>query len=163
MFKRKGRIYYKDSVTNRERTLHSFELHSKTKNSFHNLHFQKKDFWIEIDNQDNKPLDFDSIIFSQKEKYIVANLIKNKEYRITAGNKNLTKPSYDLVNFMNEIDYNLPLIKVSEEVIKIPIVTKKNKIAFYETKWFMWLSIAIVALLLLFFTLSLLKNTENID
>ncbi|VAW11965.1 hypothetical protein MNBD_BACTEROID03-2277 [hydrothermal vent metagenome] len=122
------------------------------------------EFIIEIDNKDNQPLQITSVNFLQKEKYLVTDLMVNQNYTITAGDKKLKKPSYDIVNFKNEITYNLPILKLENEevIVKTKSATVKN-IPFYEKPWFMWLSIGFVGLIILLFTVSLLKKTNEMS
>jgi len=139
-----------------------FTLSSENKNTFSNLNIKHKEFWIEIDNKDNQPLSLNSINFYQKINYLVANLKANKEYSIIAGDKKLKKPSYDLVNFKDKIKTNLSTLKIEKEQFysKPNLIIDKHK-PFYEQTWFMWVSISFIALIILLFTISLMKQTKN--
>lgn len=162
LFSRDAIIYYIDETDSKTKhQLDRLHLSSKAPNSFNNLNIKQKEFWIEIDNKDDQPLSITGINFYQKEKYLVTDLKPNQKYNIVAGDKKLKKPSYDLVYFMNEIEYDLPILKVEKEkamtqIIKVDIKQKK----FYEEPWFMWLSIGVVGIIILLFTMSLLKKTE---
>ncbi|MCF6349583.1 MAG: hypothetical protein L3J23_00940 [Flavobacteriaceae bacterium] len=160
LFNRKATIYYNKE---NKHFIKSINLNSKSVNNFDSLNIKQKEFIIEIDNKDNQPLQITNIIFQQKEKYLVSDLKINQKYTVVSGNKKLKKPSYDLVDFKNEIAYNLPILKLINEKIKIenkPIIVKK--IPFYEKSWFMWLSLGLGGLIILLFTISLLKKTNDI-
>ena len=165
LYSRTATIYTVDSLAKkpRKQIIETIQINSKTTNIFKNLNIKQKDFWIAIDNKDNQPLSIIEVDFYQKEKYMVADLKPNERYSIVAGDKKLKKPSYDLVNFTDDIAYNLPLLKVENEntiTTEKPSIIQKEK-SFYEKAWFMWLCIGVVAVIILFFTLSLLKKTEE--
>ncbi len=165
LYSRNARLYYAESINNEviKHPLKSIHLNSKSPNSFKNLTIKQKEFWIEVDNKDDQPLSIVGIDFYQQEKYLVIDLKPNQNYTIVAGDKKLKKPSYDLVNFMHEIEYDLPIVKI--EGVKttkqeLNIFVKEKK--FYEKSWFMWLSMGAVGIIILLFTLSLLKKTEEL-
>jgi len=154
-------VYQKNKKEYKQR-IHSLVLNSDNETIFNNLHSNQKDFFIAIDNKDNQPLEIGEIRFAQKEKFLVSDLKPNQTYQILAGDKKLKKPSYDLVNFKNTIDTNIPVIAIQNEQFYFLKTNKtKSEKAFYEQAWFMWISIALVAALILFFTLSLIKQTKK--
>lgn len=137
-------------------------LNSKNMNTFKDISIKEKEFWIEVKNKDNQPITIDSIKLFQKKQFIVSPIKNNQEYTIVVGDKKLEKPNYDIENFKNTIEPDLPVIKIKNE----HIFTQENKtevksIAFYEKPWFMWISIGFIALIILFFTLSLLKEADK--
>jgi len=138
-----------------------FTLSSENKNTFRSLNIKHKDFWMEINNKDNQPISIDKISFYQKITYLIADLKANKSYTIVAGDKNLKKPVYDLVNFKDKIKSNLSTIKIKNEqfYFKKKLATKEK--SFYEQAWFMWVSIGLVALIILGFTMSLMKQSKE--
>lgn len=165
MFSRSASLFLLDSINDKleKTTLKNFNISSKTSNILKNLNLKYTDFWLSIDNKDNLPLTIAKINFYQKEKYVVADLVSNENYKIIAGNKKLKTPSYDVINFTDDIDYNLPkLIIKNEQINKTIIQPKIDTKKFYEKPWFMWLSISIVGLIILLFTVSLLKKTDEI-
>jgi len=158
------RFYTKTSSTKKSSLKVIFKtltLNSKNTNSFYNLSIKEKDFWIEVDNKDNQPLHFKKINLLQKQQYLVASIKANKNYYIIAGDKKLNKPSYDIEKFKNEIETNLPIINLKNETISSPSISKNKEKVFYEQAWFMWFSIGLVAILIFYFTLSLIKQTKE--
>ncbi|HEX8577847.1 MAG TPA: hypothetical protein VF677_16300, partial [Flavobacterium sp.] len=79
-YKREARIYkkvtrkYKRKVWEEEEDMFSFQISSDTKNNIAIPQIFEKDFYIEIENQDNQPLQFSSIRFNQIPVVIVADL-----------------------------------------------------------------------------------------
>ncbi len=62
-------------------------INSKTMNTFLNLNINQRELLIEIENNDNTPLEISDIIFFQKEIYLVSDLNLNQSYTIVAGDK----------------------------------------------------------------------------
>lgn len=165
LFSREATFYTLDTLRKkpRKQVIDNIYINSKTTNTFKDLNIKQKDFWIAIDNKDNQPLSIVGIDLYQKEKYLVADLKSNEKYNIVAGDKKLKKPSYDLVHFTDDIAYNLPLLKIeNENVITQEKTSVQKEKSFYEEAWFMWVCIGVVAVIILFFTLSLLKKTEEL-
>lgn len=164
LFNRNVSIYSTKTIDNKliKHSINSIVLNSKSTNFFKGLNIKKQDFIIEIDNQDNPNLLINSIGFYQKEKYIITELKPNQSYNIVAGDKKLKRPSYDIYNFIDDINYNHPLLNIANvktEKQKTVTITKEKK--FYEQPMFMWICIGIVGLILLYFTISLLKKTDE--
>ncbi|MCF6298021.1 MAG: hypothetical protein L3J08_08585 [Flavobacteriaceae bacterium] len=163
-YDRNAVLYYLNvgSKKDERREIKRFNLSSKDSNVFKNLNIKQKEFWIEVDNKDNQPLSIFDINFYQKEKYLVADLKPNQQYTIVVGNKELSKPSYDLVNFIDEIEYNLPSININKETKNKEKSVEVKKIPFYQKPWFMWTCIGLVGITILIFTMSLFKKAEKL-
>ena len=141
--------------------LTNFELNSNTKNSFAIPQLFEKEFVIEIENRDNQPLTLAKIQFFQNQIAVIADLKANEKYTIQTGNPNLHSPEYDLENFKNSINSNLPEAKIYD--IK-HISAKENRTkdqSFWQQSWFMWLCIGLGGLAIAFFTTSLVKDMKN--
>lgn len=152
--------FYKDKKKQYKKVFLNLTLNSENKLVF-NKSFTQKDFWISIDNKDNQPFTKNKVVFYQKRKFLVADLKPNKKYIITAGDKTLKKPSYDLINFKNKIDKNLPIVKIQNETLYSKSINTQIQKQFYEENWFMWVSIGLVGLILLFFTISLMNQAKK--
>ena len=149
----KGRIF--------PETMTNFELNSNTKNSFSIPQLFEKEFFIEIENRDNQPLTLTKIQFFQNQIAVVADLKANEKYTIQTGNPKRNSPEYDLENFKNSIDNNLPKAKIYD----IKHIAEKDNSAkdksFWQQSWFMWLCIGLGGLATAFFTTSLVKDMKN--
>lgn len=143
-----------------DEVISSFELSSKNENTFTLNNFYEKEFIVEIDNQDNPPLEITAIKLLQKPIYIISNLKKNQKYELQIDTSFL-KPSYDLGNFVSDTILNI------EEVSVINFLKEKNKDskiiekAFWQTPIFMWICIIFVGLLIVYFALDLLKDIKH--
>lgn len=166
-YTRDARIYkkvnrkYKRKVKEEEQDIHHFQIRSDTKNQITIPQIFEKDFFIEISNQDNPPLHFSSIRFNQVPVVIVADLKSGEAYTIKTGDTGLQMPQYDLANFKNTVSGQLP------ETILYDIKqnnTQKNKITekqFWQHSWFMWLCIAIGGTVIIYFSISLIKDLNK--
>ena len=169
LYQRNASIYknetrqVKNKMERFQNDLGHFELHSDSKNSFNLSGIKEKDFYIEIDNQDNQPLTIDEVQFFQKPIAIICDLKATENYTINTGNKDLTKPVYDIANFKNNISSNLPITTIYEvQVLKKSAENIAPK-AIWQQSWFMWLCITIGGLSIVYFTRNLMRdmNTNN--
>lgn len=142
-------------------TISNFELSSNTKNSFAIPQLFEKEFFIEIENQDNPSLTLAKIQFFQNQMAVIADLKANEKYTITTGNPKLYPPEYDLKNFKNKITNHLSEAKIYD--IKHSILEKTNAAdkSFWQQSWFMWLCISLGGIAVAFFTTSLVKDMKN--
>lgn len=162
--KRERRI--KDNVEHYNETLCEFDLKSDKALFFDIPQINEKEIIIEIENKDNPPLQIDSLFCKQLASYVICDLKANQNYVLKCGNTKLKVPEYDLINFVSQIPQLLPEAKLgSMEPIK-QVVSQKPEVekAFYETKWFLWSCLGFGALIVFFFSKSLLadmgKNKE---
>jgi hypothetical protein len=143
--------------------LSNFTLRSDSKNSFTLSGIKEKDFYIEIYNQDNQPLTIDDVQFFQQPITIISDLKATENYTIKTGNKDLTKPVYDIENFKNSISTNLPITTIYEVQVVQKSVENIAPKAIWQQPWFMWLCITIGGLSIVYFTRNLMRdmNTNN--
>ncbi|HTG66526.1 MAG TPA: hypothetical protein VL859_09140 [Flavobacterium sp.] len=167
LFQRNARIYVnqktlvKNKTKRHQETLSNFELNSNQKNSFTVPQLFEKDFFIEIENHDNQPLTFTKIQFFQNPITIIADLKANENYSIQTGNPKLNQPEYDLENFKNNINTDLPQATIHDIQ---HLTAKKNEIktqSFWQQAWFMWLCIGLGGIAIVFFTANLVKDMKK--
>jgi hypothetical protein len=116
-------------------------------------------FTIEIENNDNEPLQFESIKAYQLTTTLIADLQKDKTYILYTGDSLLTAPSYDLVYFTNKLSDTIPTIQI--EKVQPKEVKLANEYNNKNEKYYVWIGLGIVALILLFLTSSMLKNMKK--
>ncbi len=151
----------KKRVETYEQVVASFELNSKNENTLSLHNFNEKEFIIEIDNKDNPSLSISKVTLLQKPVYIISNLKKAQQYQFIIDST-LSKPSYDLGNFISE---KTPLKEQEISVnnftkIKTKAVIIKDK-PFWETAVFMWVCIIFVGVLITYFAIDLLKDIKH--
>lgn len=167
LFQRNMRIYVnkkspaKHKAVAYQEILSDFELNSNHENSFTIPQLFEKKFFIEIENQDNQPLTFTEIRFFQHPISVIADLKAHEKYSIQTGNPKLHSPEYDLENFKNTIDSNLPearIYAIKHTVSKKTTVQDKS---FWQQAWFMWFCIGLGGIALAYFTTSLVKDMRK--
>jgi len=141
-------------------TLKNFRLNSDNNNSFNVSLKNIKSFKIIINNEDNPPLDFKTVNFYQNPKYIVANLNKNTNYQLIIDST-LHKPNYDLKQFIPETLTNLNEASISNLTRIKKVTAQPKEKSFWETPLFMWICIAIGGLLVIYFSINLLKDVTK--
>jgi hypothetical protein len=150
----------KKRTDNYQEEISSFVLNSKTNNQFILDDFFEKEFIIEIDNQDNQPLEISKISFFQSPEYVLANLKVADNYEVIVDTT-LSKPNYDLQNFEFENSKELNVLTI-ENFKKATIVKAENQEQkFWQTQWFLWLCIAIGGLAVSYFALEMLKDMKE--
>ncbi len=141
----------------------NFELNSDSQNGFNLMNIYEKDFYIEIENQDNQPLKIDEIKFFQIPVSVIADLKTGENYTIKTGNPDAIAPVYDLEYFKNSITVELPETKISEIIMpKIGSNVIQEK-PFWEQSWFMWICISLGGIAVLYFSMSLLKDLNKTE
>jgi len=167
LFNRKARVYVlkerevKHRLETYQQEITSFIIHSDRENQFSIPFFFEKEMYIEIDNQDNPPLNISSITFFQKPLYVVADLKHTEGYTVSAGNKDLKTPKYDITYFRNRVSENMPNtsingVKLIEAKSKI-----KEELAIWQKPWFMWICIGFSAIIIVYFSSSLIKDLKQ--
>ncbi|WP_181456881.1 hypothetical protein [Flavobacterium lacus] len=145
---------------NYQEEISSFVINSKTNNQFILDDFFEKEFIIEIDNQDNQPLEINKISFFQSPEYVLANLKSTENYTVIIDST-LSKPNYDLQNFEFENSKELKVLTI-ENFKKYNLVkSQSQEQKFWQTKWFLWICIVIGGLAVSYFALGLLKDMKE--
>jgi hypothetical protein len=144
-----------------QKEITSFELSSDSKEAFNLSDMHEKDFYIEIENQDNQPLKINNITFFQIPVFVVSDLKANENYTIKTGNPKLGTPVYDIENFKNNISDNLPIATITNiESKNIQEAVMQSK-SFWQQPWFMWVCISLGGIVILYFASSLVKDLNK--
>lgn len=152
----------KNKTEKYQEELFTFVLNSKMKTSFEFPEIFDKQILIEIDNQDNPPLEIEKVQLFQTPKYILANLEQGEKYEIAVSNK-LEKPNYDIVNFLPKENEMLEVVTI-ENFKPIKSFSKVEQVQlFWQTKWFLWTAIVFAGLIIAYFAFGLLKDVEKKD
>lgn len=151
---------YKKRKNYYNRSIKSFKLNSDCKSIVLLNNLRAQTFYLEIENKDNIPLKIDSIECFQKKHYLISKLEKNKNYFLRVGNVQLNKPDYDLQYFTDKIPKPVKTVKITEikPINNSKIIEKKG---FYPDTKIIWAVIIIIAGILLYVSLRMLKKTNN--
>lgn len=102
---------------------------------------------ILISNQDNQPLDFDTIRVKGSVHELVARFTKPATYYLTYGNKKAAKPHYDIDRFADKLPKVLTTLTLGKEV-----AIKKEKAVviepLFKNKGWLWLIITLLIIIL---------------
>ncbi len=168
-YKRQARILAKRQRTVKKKTidyyqtLANFELSSDLPAWCDVNDLNEKEFIIEIDNLDSPPLVISQVSFKQLSACLVADLKTNGKYTLMIGNEKLEAPQYDLNYFTDKIPQQLPVVSLGslEIFVKTPAVIAPSGASFWQQKWFMWLCLGVGALVLFYFSSTLLKEMQS--
>jgi len=116
-------------------------------------------FTIEIDNQDNEPLQIDSMSAFQLTTSLTAFLEKDKSYFLYFGDSLLQSPHYDLPYFQNKIPNDVNTVTIG------PVVNKEVKITNEynndNSVLFVWIGLGIIGVILIFLTTNMLQKMKT--
>ena len=152
---------YKRKIQHYEQEMDFFELASNSSNTFDIPQLHEKEFSIEIDNQDNPPLVFSDIKLFQSPIHIIADLKAGEHYTLKTGNPNLSEPQYDISSFRNSISKELPEATITQLKKAETPDSDSPKKGFWHEAWIMWACIATGALIIFYFSYSLIKDMKN--
>jgi len=167
LYNRQARLYkissreVKHKTEQYQENLARFNLSSSNNNIFNISEIFENDIYIEIDNKDDTNLSFNEIEFFQEPLYIIALLKANENYIVKTGDKNLDAPQYDISYFKNNIANQLPKAEIINVVQQEQISNNIVDASFWQKSWFMWLSISIAGIAILYFTMSLVKDIKK--
>ena len=138
-------------------TIAGFEVSSTLPTQLDIAGSRLKDFQIVIDNEDNPPLELVSLKTFQLNRYVIAWLSSHDEYLLKIGNEKLPAPSYDLHFFSDSIPKQIDGLMVGDiTVYEKPMAPSGT--SFFNSKNFIWAAILIVALLLGYMAMKLVKD-----
>lgn len=165
LYAREARITIKEEIKNKKSTtirdgvLSSFLLNSKMDSKIRVSNLNEKEFTIEIQNKDNQPLEIQKIQLFQNPITIVSRLKANEKYEVVIDST-YSKPTYDLVNFMESFTVGMPKATITN-FYKIEKEKHIKGKSFWQTNLFMWICIVLGIGIVVYFALGLLKDMKN--
>lgn len=168
-YNRKAKIYFfknqeiKHKLVQTKEIIYEFEINSDNSKAYEIPNLDQKEFYIEIDNQDNPPLQISTIEFNQNNAIVIADLQKNQNYSIETGNPKRKMPNYDLPHFTYKylMTNQLPEAKIVQINQQKSTIESRKPQQFWEKSWFMWICISIAGIVIAFFAKSLIKDMKN--
>lgn len=150
----------KKRTENFKQVICDFNLISNSRNGINFNSFFEKEFFIEIDNQDNQPLEISKIKLFQNAISVVADLKANEKYEVIIDST-LSQPNYDLVNFTQNFSSELP----KATVLNLKKINSESKgtseKVFWQKPIFLWFAILLSLVLLGYFVFSMLKDVDK--
>ncbi|MEO6405823.1 MAG: hypothetical protein ABIO32_10060 [Ferruginibacter sp.] len=140
-------------------------LHSGTLNSFEKKEFTfnstiLKKLSIIIENQDNEPLQIDSLQIKGYEHILKARFAEKARYYLLYGNINAARPNYDIESFVDKIPKTMSSLEIGEEEYLNTEIKKPG--AIFQDKNWLWVIMAIIIILLGWFTINMMKRPPGI-
>lgn len=141
------------------RTLSSGRISSDSQNEFQFQRALVKKLKITLLNQDNAPLEVDSLIVKGYVSSLSVRFISSGTYLLTYGNPRAEKPSYDIAYFPEKIPANLTALAIGEEQrTDAPAPEKKdNGMAFQVL---LWVFMGVIIILLGWFSWRMIQNKQ---
>jgi hypothetical protein len=117
------------------------------------------EFILEIENEDNPPLEVDNIRIEQLQRYLVAWLPKGEGYLLKFGPAQFATPHYDLVNFSDSIPPNLVAVKVGP-LKSIKQAQAEESRTFFTSTVAIWVAIVAVIGILGFMAVRMVREMK---
>ena len=166
LFLRNASVFKNTTRKIRKRTenfkqeISSFNLNSNTSNSFQLNSFFEKEFTVEIDNQDNQPLDISKINVFQNTLSVITDLKANEKYEVIIDST-LSTPNYDLTNFTQNLLADLPKVTIINLKKTNAEFKNASEKAFWQQPVFLWSAILLAIAILGYFVISMLKEVDK--
>jgi hypothetical protein len=157
--------YLNDSIKTQQgwiynyNTLVSGTLNSLDKNIFKFSSTFLKKIKITIDNQDNQPLHIDSILLRSFVYQLYTRINVPADYYLVYGNKQASKPAYDLDHFTDKIPNELSSLKLGPEIAIEKAEVQKTR-ALIENKAWLWALMIVLIIVLGVFSFKLMKKSN---
>ncbi|MBL7886014.1 MAG: hypothetical protein JNJ52_04650 [Flavobacterium sp.] len=150
-----------NATTTNQEIITEFTLSSKGSNEFAIVSGKINECYIEISNEDNPPLNIESIQLFQRPLFLIAELDPKEDYTVVTGDDKLFAPSYDLAHFENEIKNAAGQIKMTHLEQKTSDKKISEQPSFWQQSWFMWMCIILAGITILYFSVSLAKEMKK--
>lgn len=111
---------------------------------------------ILVHNQDNAPLKIDTVRVEGYVHELVARFTEKADYFLVYGNKNATRPQYDITRFSDKIPATLTAIEPGEEELSGESGQAGGPL--FRNKAWLWGIMAVIILLLGWFTLRMMRK-----
>lgn len=114
---------------------------------------------ITVYNKDNAPLTIDSVHVMGYTHELFVRFSEKAHYFLVYGNKNATKPQYDIERFQDTFPPKMPLLSLGEET---EWAKKETAITpLFVNKVWLWSLMTVIILLLGWFTIKMLRSGNN--
>jgi hypothetical protein len=169
-YRRRGTLYTeketvdkKGKKTRSREYLTDIELHSEYENAFELPGKKIDNILLILDNEDNPPLSFDTVICSQLNRHVTAWLMAGKSYSLKFGEESLQSASYDIEYFQKNIPAEPPLLAAGAISLKDTAIQSSESYTFFTSKSFIWGAIIAIIVLLGFMSLKLIRETGEAE
>ena len=138
-------------------TLTTGVLNSNGNNEFKAVSTTTKKLKVHIHNQDNQPLDINSIQVKGYTHEIITRITEPATYYLAYGYKNASQPRYDIAKFKGSIPSEMKTIKLGDEIV-IEKAEATNTSPLFENKIWLWGIMGVLILILGGFSFKMIKQ-----
>jgi hypothetical protein len=140
--------------------IQNFELTTGRKAIIELTKIRGQEYLIEIENQDNPPLNISSVKAFQLNRYLTAWLSKDTRYTIRFGQPTLKSPIYDLAFFKDSIPNDVKIIEPRDvqTLAKSDIIVQQS---FFTNKNIIWAAIVVVMIILGYMSVKLIRESAS--
>lgn len=167
LFSRDARLYtlkerkVKRKMETYRQELADFYIRSDKELIFDISRTMVKEVILEIDNRDNPKLEISELHFMQEPVYMTAALKADGTYTVTGGDQTLGFPDYDILDTTYRASSGLSIVEIDAVVYEPTSKTIVNTTSFWQQSWFMWCCIGAATVMILYFSLNLLKDLNR--
>jgi len=151
----------KRKVRNYHESIAQFQLSSSGKNIFPLQQIMEKDFFIEIENNDNPPLAISGVKFYQIPILAITNLEANELYTVKTGDQELLAPSYDFTHLQGDSMQVLSTASIYDIKSVGNAQAKIATTSIWQQAWVMWLGIFLGGLVIVYLSMKMLKDMSR--
>ena len=141
-------------------TLASTTLNSIEKNELSFSTTVLQQLQLLIDNQDNQPLQIDSIEVKGFEQTLIVRFAQPAAYWLVYGNAKASKPEYDITHFADKLPTALNILPVGEEQ-SLPKSTIAAQAPLFSNKAWLWGIMIVIIIVLAGFSISMMKKAKQ--
>lgn len=160
IFEKRIRILKNGKRTTYFKPIQYFELTSGRTALIALVNVRAQEFLIEVDNQDNPPLEFSAVKALQLNQYLTALLSKGKSYTLRFGQPKLHAPIYDLRFFRDSIPGEVKVLQLTETKI-LKKTEAEISDTFFTSKSFIWAAIVVVMVVLGFMSVKMAREASQ--
>jgi hypothetical protein len=161
LYERLTRTTKKGKVESYLRFLIQLELTSTHESTLTLDPVKVKDLVLEVENNDNPPLQFDAVEAYQMNRYLTAWMETNKSYTLKMGSSDMIAPVYDLSFFQKDIPENPEVLYADELTIIKPKTKSAESPTIFKNKLFIWSAILVVGAILAFMSYKMIEESRK--
>jgi hypothetical protein len=137
--------------------LTSGTLNSIEKNEFKFNNTVLKKLEIIIENQNNEPLQIESLAVQGYSQQVIARFIEPASYFLFYGNANAEVPHYDIIRFADKIPTTLTTLTLGNEQLMETNAIEKTK-PLFQNKFWLWITMGFIIVLLGLFSIRMIQQ-----
>jgi hypothetical protein len=161
LYERLTRTTKKGKVESYLRFLKQLELTSTHESTLTLDPGKVKDLVLEVENNDNPPLQFDAVEAYQMNRYLTAWMETNKSYTLKMGSSDMIAPVYDLSFFQKDIPENPEVLYAGELTVIKPKTKSTESPTIFKNKLFIWSAILVVGAILAFMSYKMIEESRK--